>query len=553
MKRLWTYPLWFALVALVSASAVAQKTAAPKKSPAKAPTPRLREKALRAHLDFLAGDLLEGRASGTRGHEIAASYVAAHLQELGLEGVGSKGSFLQSVPLRRIDLDRKKSSIKLQRSQGPLDLRDERDYLLSGDPLREQSALRAGLVYAGFGVTAPELRYDDYASVDVKGKILVLLSGAPEAFPHDARAYYSSALTKLTNAARHGAVGVLTVRTPADETRQSWAGMVRQSSLPSMRWLDAKGAPADVAPEIRATGTLSRRGAEKIFSSSPVSIERLFIEGRAGKPAPFPLPVEAEIRLVTRHTRVESPNVIGVLRGSDPLLRQEAVVYSAHLDHLGIIEGSGDTLYNGAYDNASGVAILLELARLFASQPRPPRRSIVFLFVTGEEKGLVGSDYFARNPPRGVGRVVANINLDAILMLYPNRQVIVHGAEHSTLGSVAEAAARDLELRVVPDPAPAESRFVRSDQYSFVRQGVPAISLKGGTKSGDPAIDGATLNQQWQRGVYHTPQDDLGQKFELSVGVKFGQLAYLIGERVAARNAAPTWKAGDFFAKRFEK
>jgi Zn-dependent M28 family amino/carboxypeptidase len=248
---------------------------------------------------------------------------------------------------------------------------------------------------------------------------------------------------------------------------------------------------------------------------------------------------------------MESPNVAGLLRGSDPRIRDEVVVFTAHLDHLGIGEPvNGDSIYNGALDNASGSAALLEVARAFARLPKPPRRSVLFLAVTAEEKGLLGSDYFAEYPTVPSERIVANLNLDVLAMLYPLRQVVPMGAEHSTLEATVKRAASQMGIELGPDPFPEEVFFVRSDQYSFVRRGVPSLFLFWGFKS-DSGVDAAARFREWGRTRYHTPQDDLSQPMDLEAGARHAQINFLVGLDVANADGRPAWKPGDFFGRTF--
>ncbi|HXI13551.1 MAG TPA: M28 family metallopeptidase [Thermoanaerobaculia bacterium] len=513
--------------------------------------PMFRPEAIGAHIRFLADDSLEGRSTGSRGFAIAARYVASQLAAAGCQAGGDTGTFFQTVKLRRVELVPSGSSVTLTTAQGVVDLLPGRDYVMSGDPVREKSFVRAPVVYVGYGIVAPELEHDDYDLIDVKGRIVVFLSGAPERFPADQRAFHGSARTKELTAVARGAVGTLSFRSPVDESRISWEGVQRQYGAATMRWLDSSGRPSDVSPELQGSAVLSRRGAEKLFPAAPRTVDQMILEATGGIGRGFAVPVEASITKVSSHSSVQSSNVIGVIPGADPALRHETVLFSGHLDHLEPSAGGGDSVYNGAYDNASGVAVMLEIARKFGAASLRPARSIAFVALTGEEKGLLGSDYLARTVPKPLGRIVANVNMDTLLMLYPIVEVVAHGAEHSTLGPVAERAARRVGLTVVPDPSPEEVRFVRSDQYSFVKQGIPAISIKAGTRSGDPGLDGRVLNRAWQRTVYHTVDDDLSQTFDLASGVRYAQLGFLIGEEVASRREPPKWNAGDFFGERF--
>ncbi len=508
---------------------------------------------LRAHVTALADDAMEGRGTGTAGYDRAAAYVAAQMRAIGLApGVGGR-SYFQPVPLARGDVREEDCRLVVSyddvRAGSELverPLRYGEDYLMSADLLRDSTTLAAPMVFVGYGVVAPELGHDDYAGVDVHGRVAVALAGAPDSFPSDQRAYYSWGPLKEREAAAHGARGLVSVRTPSEERRTPWDRAVRQSLLPALRWTDPAGIPHDTHPELEVVGTLARGGAEAVFDPMPFD-SVLAGSGAAGlHNTPFHV---LHARRVTARSRATSPNVVGVLRGSDRRLRDQWVVVSAHLDHLGISAPvRGDSINNGAYDNASGVAILLEVARALASQQPRPRRSIAFVAVTGEEKGLQGSDFFARFPTLPKGTLVADVNLDMVLMLAPLRDVVAFGAEHSSLGGVVRRAADRLGLAVSPDPNPEQVVFIRSDQFSFVRRGIPAVFPVGGRPADSTALAERT---RWMHEVYHSPQDDLSQSFRWDEGVTFAKLALLMTLDIADAAQRPTWNAGDFFGATF--
>ena len=513
---------------------------------------QIHPQALRAHIQFLADDLLEGREAGTRGYQLAANYVAAQFAALGLQPAGSDGGYFQPVPLRTFEAVGSECSLVVIRDGKELALTYGKDFAMAGDPLRAETSVTAPVVFVGHGVTAPEAGYDDYAGVDARGKIVVLLQGAPASLPHNQRAYYSSSEVKWENAVAHGAVGLLGFMTPEAEKRLGWETLVALVSSGGMRWLDQAGTPRPVSPEIRGTALLSAAALEALFEGASASLATVLADIRAGKPHPLELPVQVKLRVVSRHGQLQSPNVVAVLPGSDPNLRQEYVVYTAHLDHLGVgppVEG--DAIYNGATDNASGTAMLLEMARAFASLRQRPRRSVLFLAVTAEEKGLLGSDYFVHYPTIPVEGLVANVNLDGALMLHPLHDVVAFGAEHSSLAGVVEQAAHHLGLELSPDPMPEQVLFVRSDQYSFVRRGVPSVFVVEGLKTGDPKGDGRALLTEWMETRYHTPQDDLSQPLDFEAGATFARVNFLIGYLVANQTPRPQWNAGDFFGEKF--
>ncbi|HEX6899730.1 MAG TPA: M28 family metallopeptidase [Thermoanaerobaculia bacterium] len=512
----------------------------------------IRPHAIRAHMRFLADDLLEGRGTGTRGHELAAKYVASAFEGMGLEPAGTGGSYFQPVPMLRMTMVDSESVLSFTRDGQTTTLQYGTDYV--NDFLFEQeTSLTAPVVFAGYGVTAPELQRDDYAGIDARGKIVVLLLGSPPTFSAHQKAYYSDRRVRAGNALAHGAVGLLYIRTPEFDKRLPWKMAVARAKSPFLSWTDEAGKPR-FRPELRGRAQLSGEGAAKLFAGAPHSLAEVLEAAAAGRSLSFELPVQASFRTVSRRERTESPNVAAVLRGSDPKLRDEYIVVSAHLDHVGVGEPvNGDSIYNGAYDNASGIAALLEMAKAFTRLPAPPRRSVLFLAVTAEELGLQGSDYFARNPTVPIDRIVANVNMDMFLMLYPLKDVVGYGAEHSSLGPALEKAAGRLGVTVSPDPIPDEVFFIRSDQYSFIQRGIPAVSLASGQQTTDPAIDTAAVSTQWRREKYHQPGDDMSQPIDFDSGARFAQLNFLLTWMTAQDDKAPSWNPGDFFGEKFAR
>ena len=512
---------------------------------------RIRPEAIEAHMAFLADDLLEGRETGTRGYDLGAKYVAATFQAMGLKPGGSDGTYFQNVPLRSIRLDPSVSSVTLWRNGWTKTLRSGRDYVVSPSATSEQREIRAPLVFVGFGVTAPELDYDDYAAVDAEGKIAVTLSGAPASFPSNQRAYYSGT-AKAKNAAAHGVVGILTILTPEDQKRRPWARMSRFAGRIRMRWLDGNGVPANVWPQLKGGATLRPLIAEKLFSNGPASLKEVFAAAESGSLKSFALPLEAEIRTTSSHAELESPNVLALLEGSDPELKDEYLVYSAHLDHNGLGEPvDGDEIWNGAYDNASGTAMLLVVAQAFINLPVPPKRSILFLATTAEEKGLLGADYFTINPTVPKDAIVANLNMDGALMVYPIKDLVIYGSEHSSLGDAFERAAARMDVELSPDPIPEETVFIRSDQFPFVRQGIPAAYAFVGLQTTDPDIDAEAAFAEWLATRYHTPKDDMNQKMHFESGARYAAVNFLAGYLVAQDPERPAWYEDDFFGDKF--
>jgi hypothetical protein len=512
----------------------------------------IRADAIERDVRFLADDRLAGRATGTPGFLEAAEYVAARFETLGLRPAGGDGTFLQFIEFRQAEIIDEGSSLEIRHGDEVTTLRPYVDYYFGPDKLRETVDVTAPLVFAGFGVTAPELDWDDYAEIDVRGKVVVLFGGAPPSFPHNERAHFSSSRVKRRNARDRGALGMLWMRTPDREASRPFTLRVKNARMPRLGWFDAAGAVVDVHPELRVAASLSPEGMEIVFAGSPKPLEQIFIDVEEGRPGAFDLPTRISARQNSRLTTVRSPNVAGILPGRDPELAGQFVVLTAHLDHLGVgVPTDGDSVFNGAFDNASGSSILMEVARAFSELEPKPARSLLFLAVTGEEKGLLGSDYFAHHPTVPMESIVANVNIDMVTMLHPLHDVVAFGAEHSTLARPLERAARHSGIEIAPDPVPEEVIFVRSDQYSFVRQGVPALYVVPGNDSGDPGVDGLALKEAWRSKIYHSPQDDLSQDIAWEMGVTFARLEFLLTSFVADAPARPLWNQGDFFGELF--
>lgn len=511
--------------------------------------------AVRAHVEMLADDLLEGRLPGTRGYDLAARYVATELALIGVKPAGDNGTFFQQVPLVESKLVSASLSARGVGSDA-LTLVERTDFVMGGDVNRTEANVEAPVVFAGYGISAPDLQHDDYAGLDVRGKIVIVLSNAPARFPTEPRAHFANRRLKAQVAASHGAVGLLFVRTPDDEKRTPWT-RIASADATAAAWLD-NGVAAEVPKALEGAALLSAPGARKLFgqagANGVASLDRALAEAATGAPKGFPLEVTVRISSKSEHRTITSPNVVGVIEGSDPKLRDTFVVYSAHLDHVGVgAEVKGDRIYNGAYDNAMGSAILIEAARALASlQPRP-KRSVLVVFVTAEEKGLVGSDYFAAKPTVPADRIVANVNVDMPLLLFPLAEVVAFGAENSTLEGVARRAASLAGLTLIADPMPEENLFVRSDQYSFVRRGVPAVFLVPGFTSSDKSIDGTKLFHEFLSTHYHQPSDDLSRPVDPASVERFTKANVALGYLIANDAVAPSWKPGNFFGKTFAK
>jgi hypothetical protein len=508
---------------------------------------------IEADVGFLADDLLEGREAGTRGYDLAALYVATQYRQLGLEPAGEGGSYFQRVPMLRAVREQDGARFAITRDGVTTEFAFEAEFLPGTNYTTGVAEVTAPMVFVGQAVRAPELQHDDLAGVDVAGKVAVLLDNAPARFPADQRAFYASSSEKLRELERLGAVGAIFLSDPVNERKRPWALDAPNWQRPGMRRLDAQGRPVDDFPGLRVRVSAHVKLAEALFAGSPHTAAEVFAMLEEGRLRPFDLAGTATLASRARLERVESDNVIGRLPGSDPTLAAEHVVFTAHLDHVGIgVPHDGDAIYNGAQDNAVGVAAMLEAARLLAAGPVRPKRSSLFVALTAEEKGLLGAFHFAAQPTVAAGSLVANVNLDMPVLLGDMTDVIPIGIEHSTLEAVAQRAVAEAGLTLTPDPFPEEVIFVRSDQYAFVRQGVPAIYLLGGSKRRDGS-DGGKAFQEFLARHYHLPSEDLSRPIHWSSAARLAYVNYRIGLAIGDDPVRPAWKPGDFFGQKFAR
>lgn len=514
--------------------------------------PEVNVERVRAHLDFLADNLLEGRETGSSGYDIAAAYLSAHFRHLGVEPAGTDG-YLQPIEFVRTERKPGSAALVLHHGDEATELTWGDDFVDSPGPFAERTQITAAAVFVGYGIHAPEEGIDDFAGLDLEGKIAVVLSGAPKSLPNEKRAHYSSSGTKRKALIDRGAVGSLRIRTRTDAKRYDWQRVIDRAGQPNMVWRRGDTYPDDIDPRFAARARLSEAGARKLFEHAPVDLDATLDAAEEGPVEGFAFDgLKITVAYANDNSVITSPNVVAVLRGSDPELADEFVVYSGHLDHLGRGKAvNGDDIYNGYYDNAMGIALMLEAAEVLATASEPPARSILFLAVTGEEHGLLGSEYFARYPTVPLESIVANVNIDMPLLMYPLADLNAFGAEHSTLGAVVERAAARVGLTLTPDPMPEEVLFVRSDQYSFVQQGIPAVYLKPGFNSSDPEVDGGGVTGLFRKLHYHRPSDEIGLPSDNSAIEVFAQVNVLIGRAIANAPERPRWNESDFFGELF--
>lgn len=495
-----------------------------------------------AHVTFLADDSLEGRNTGSEGHRTAARYIAAEFERAGLKPAGANG-YLQPVKFRSRRIVEETSSLALVRDGQvePVVLGDEATFSMRIEPAR---AVEAPMVFVGYGLHVPERPYDDLAGLDLKGKVALLLSGGPSDLPGPLLAHYQSAGERWASFKRAGAIGLVTIQNPRGMDIP-WERSMLARFLPSMALADRT---LDETAGQQLAVTVNPARAEKFFAGSGHTFQELLTLAIEGKRLPrFPVPARVKATVSFETEDVESENVAGVLPGTDPRLAAEHVVLSAHLDHIGAGRPiNGDGIYNGAMDNASGVAALLDVAATAKEQGKRFKRSVIFLAVTAEEKGLLGSRYYAAHPTVPPASIVANINMDMFLPIIPFRGVIAQGLEESDMAADLRAVAAPLGLQVWTDPEPERNAFIRSDQYSFIRRGVPALSLKVGYTR-DSAE--ATLVRKWRTERYHAPSDDLQQPIDVTAAAEFDTLLLALTEAVANRAERPRWNDTSFFRR----
>ncbi len=524
-----------------------------------------------AHVQYLADDKLEGRNLGTPGYETAARYVESQFQAIGLKP-GGAGGFRQPVKLESRTLAPGETTLALVRDGREQPLAIGEDATLSARA-ELNGDLEASAVFVGYGLSVPEAGWDDFAGLDLKGKVAVYVNAFPPVKVTDnVKSHVNTADERWLALKRAGAIGVATIaaprpggagaagggagragaaapanagQPPAAAAAGATAGAGRGGGAPQPTITLADRALVDAAGEAVAI-TLTPRGAAALLAGTGHTIEEINQLVTDSKPLPrFAIPGTLKAHAALKREPVDSCNVVGVLEGSDPRLKSEYVVMSAHLDHLGIGRAvNGDTLYNGAMDDASGIASIIETARLLKASGVKTKRSLVFLAVTGEEKGLLGSRYFAHRPTVPFGKIVGDVNLDMFLPLYTLKVIEVQGLTESSLGDSVRAAAKTLGVEVQTDREPEQNRFIRSDQYSFIRRGVPSLAFKFGYEFGSPE---ETIRRNWVRDLYHKPADDLKQPVNTEAAALFDRVMLALMESVADDPARPAWKADSFF------
>lgn len=515
------------------------------------------EDALRSHIKFLSDDLLEGRGTGARGGELAALYVAEQFEALGFKGAAPKGSFWQQVSLVGVKAD-SATQLRVNGPEMAAGFKFGDDFVAFTAAQTEHVSVNTDLVFVGYGIEAPERRWNDYKgpAEDYRGKILVMLVNQPmppqepNLFGGRTLSYYGRWTYKYEEAARRGAAGVILLHT--DESAGYPWSVVRTSNA---TWrFDLARTAGEKTPFLKVQAWMTDDAARRMLSLAGQKLDELRKQAASRDFKPVKLNLTASIDLNSELKRVEAPNVVAILTGRDQKLRSEYVVFSAHWDHFGIgaPDKRGHNIYNGAVDNASGVASVLEIARVLANLPaaEKPRRSILFLIPTAEEQGLLGSEWYTKHPLVPPSKTAADINLDSMNIFGLTRDFVPLGAERSSLKAVAEAVARERGMRVSPDPRPEQGSFYRSDHFPFAKVGVPSISLKQGDDFvGRPKGWGERKFREYNEQHYHQPSDQYSDAWDFRGMIQEAEIAMAIGRLVADTNEMPRFNPGDEFAK----
>jgi Zn-dependent M28 family amino/carboxypeptidase len=512
--------------------------------------PAISAERIKADVAFLASDRLEGRGPGTRGEELTTDFIAAEFKKAGLKPVGSGGSYLQPVPLVRVSTSQA-STLRATKGGASVDILCDEEFSGMSHTQSELEIFDAEAIFLGHGITAPEFDWDDYKGVDVKGKVVVLFTNEPPSddpkfFGGKALTYYGRWTYKFEEATRRGAKACFIIHT--NETAGYPYSVVRPLDGAQLKRNSTQ-------PALAFAGWMSRKGGEKLLGLSGLTVDEALKSADTKGFKAFSLGVNLKGKIPTRIDKLISNNVVGMVEGSDPVLKSEAVIFTAHWDHLGVGRAVvGDTIYNGAADNATGCALLLELARAWSMATPKPKRSAIFLAVTAEEKGLLGSKYYAEHPVVPLGKTALDINFDMILPLGVSESIVVTGANRTTAWPTVQGVAEKWKLEIEADPRAHLGVFYRSDHFSMARAGVPAFSVASGTKiKGKPADFVRKAQQEFNDKFYHSPQDEVQPHWDYSGFPVLGGFAFDVARAVANADRLPTWNPGDEFLPAREK
>ena len=501
---------------------------------------------IRAHVRFLSLDILEGRGTGQRGGDIAAEYMATQFWTYGLKAAGDNGTFFQKVPMVGIT-PAPETTFELAPNKGDaMRLKPLDDYVAYDQTQRSSDDIDSDIVYVGYGIEAPEYHWDDYKGVDVHGKVLLMLVNEPESndpnfFKGRALTYYGRWTYKYEEAARRGAVGAILIH-KTEMASYPWE-VVRNSNSGEKAFLKSD------APQLKAAAWIQLEVARKLAQASGMDIGKMMADAQSRNFHPTALPLRLRAHMVSKIRPFSSDNVLAMLPGSDPHLRDEAVIYTAHYDHLGIRpDMPGDNIYNGARDNATGCGILLELARVFAQAQSKPRRSIIFASVTAEEQGLLGSEYLGKHPPVPAGKIALDLNFDDVPPLGEPEEVEVSGAERTNFYATVEGLAKEFRLAIRPDSHPEAGHYYRSDHFSMARVGVPGFSINEGMKYKHHTTEwGMQQAEEYTTKHYHQPSDEYDPSMNFVGDAAIARFGFALGWAAASQPKLVGWQPGDEF------
>jgi Zn-dependent M28 family amino/carboxypeptidase len=502
---------------------------------------------IREHVRFLSHDLLEGRGTGQRGGDIAAEYMATQFAVMGLKPAGENGTYMQKVPMVGVTTLSETTFALVPQRGDARQLKFLDEYVGIDQTQQAKSSVDADIVYVGYGIEAPEYQWDDYKGVDVRGKVLLMLVNEPDSndakfFKGRALTYYGRWTYKYEEAARKGAVGVILVH-KTDMASYPWE-VVRNSNSGEKSYLKLDG-----TPKLKVASWVQLDIAKKLVAGAGMDLDKLMVDARSRDFKPVALPVKLKAEMVSKIRPFESNNVIGMLPGADTGLKNEAILYTAHYDHLGIRpDQPGDNIYNGANDNATGCGILLEIANAFTQSVQKPRRSLLFAAVTAEEQGLLGSEYLGKHPPIPAGKISLDLNFDDIPPLGAPQEVEVSGSERTTFFPIVHALSMEFRLNIRPDAHPEAGYYYRSDHFSLARVGIPAFSVSPGAKyKGHDEAWGLKQAEQYTEKHYHQPSDEFDPKADFTADAVMARFGFALGWQAASLIKVVGWQKGDEF------
>jgi Zn-dependent M28 family amino/carboxypeptidase len=547
MRQLQLGLILLSIVSLVAQQSSPANFASANLPPAAIPAmQKIDPERMRANVRFLSHDLLEGRGTGQRGGDIAAQYIATQFALEGLKPAGENGTFMQRVPLVGVTpLPQTKFSFV---SGGKTkDLRPLEDYVAYNETQQPETDVDAAIVFVGYGIEAPEYKWDDYKGVDVKGKVLLMLVNEPTSddqnfFKGRALTYYGRWVYKYEEAARKGAVGAILVH-KTEMASYPWE-VVRNSNSGEKSYLKIEN-----TPKLQVASWVQLDIAKNLVASSGQDWGKLFMDAQNRDFRSVELSARLKAHMVSKIRPFESNNVVGMLPGSDPRLKDQAVMYTAHYDHLGIRpDMPGDNIYNGANDNATGCAIILEIARVYSLVAQKQRRSILIAAVTAEEQGLLGSEYLGKHPPIAAGKIALDLNFDDVPPLGAPEEVEVAGSERTDFYPTVQALAQEFRLSIRPDARPEAGHYYRSDHFSLARVGVPAFSINEGTKyKAHDATWGLQQAQEYTDKHYHQPSDEYHSDMDFTGDAVMARFGFALGWQAANQTKLVQWQKGDEF------